>query len=73
MCTRPRLNASFTRATIDGAIDEAVTKLDYSRASDDQVVRKRCTTYLFITSIYGVCVFYVCFCLGVSVCMSQQL
>ena len=47
--------------------------LDYSRAGHDQVVGKRCITYLFITIIYGVCVFYVCLCLGVSVCMSQQL
>ena len=33
----PRLNASFklTRATIDRAIDEAVTKVGYSRASND--------------------------------------
>ena len=34
----PRLNASFTKATIDRAIDEAVTKLGYSRGSNDQVV-----------------------------------
>ena len=34
----PRLNASFTRGTIDRAIHEAVTKLGYSRASSDQVV-----------------------------------
>ena len=36
----PRLNMSFTRATIDRAI-EAVRKLGYSRASDDQVVAIR--------------------------------
>ena len=32
----PRLNASFPRPTIDRAIAEAVWKLDYSRAPDDQ-------------------------------------
>ena len=32
----PRLNASFPRPTIDRAIAEAVQKLDYSRATDDQ-------------------------------------
>ena len=32
----PRLNASFPRPTIDRAIAEAVRKLDYSRATDDQ-------------------------------------
>ena len=32
----PRLNASFPRHTIDRAIAEAVRKLDYSRATDDQ-------------------------------------
>ena len=37
----PRLNASFTRDTIDRAIHEAVTKLGYSRASNDQVVAIR--------------------------------
>ena len=37
----PRLNASFTRDTIDRAIHEAVTKLGYSRASGDQVVAIR--------------------------------
>ena len=32
----PRLNALFPRPTIDRAIAEAVRKLDYSRATDDQ-------------------------------------
>ena len=32
----PRLNASFPRPTIDITIAEAVKKLDYSRATDDQ-------------------------------------
>ena len=32
----PRLNASFPRPTIYRAIAEAVRKLDYSRATDDQ-------------------------------------
>ena len=32
----PRLNASFPRPTIDRAIAEAVWKLDYSRATDNQ-------------------------------------
>ena len=32
----PRVNASFPRPTIDRTIAEAVRKLDYSRATDDQ-------------------------------------
>ena len=39
-------NASFTRATIHRAIDEAVTKQGYSRASDNQIAGKRRITYL---------------------------